>query len=584
MKKIIENNKCLYFLKELLKYKKEIGILSISTIVSTVTVFLQPLLIKQITDIGILEKNMPQIVNGVAGLFVCVLVYLMIEVVQAKTFAEIHNSFYKNLYCNVFRKLLHLKKHYFQMKNSMEIVQMLQCDVSQVASMTDRYVVMSFSYVFRVISGLAGLMLLSPELLCIVVIVIPVKYVLVKCLAKKREKNMKMYIQVEQQFGGWLGDTINTVEEIKLWNLYELRKCEFLKQICKSLAVEMKGTMIETWNIFGDAVLEWGVTILIYLVGGYLVFVGKISIGSVFAFVSYSSYVTRPVNSLIDLRMHFASVKPSAERLYTFLNMEEERSGSKRVEKEISPILEFKNVRFQYTKDREVLKKVSFKLEPGEKVAIIGKNGSGKSTILELLLRFYEPEEGEILCNGENIKVLKLSEYRSLFSVVSQKSALFLGDIVQNIDLEGKADRQKLNEVLRKSGVKKYLQRFPEKEKTQIGDDGAFLSGGERQRVSIARAILRNPKILILDEATAAMDTQTERMIQSALERLSYGRTTIIIAHRLSTLRNADKIIVIDGGKIPESGTHEELISQNGIYYKLYKYQLDALKNIGIEE
>ena len=143
MKKIIENNKCLYFLKELLKYKKEIGILSISTIVSTVTVFLQPLLIKQITDIGILEKNMPQIVNGVAGLFV---------------------SFYKNLYCNVFRKLLHLKKHYFQMKNSMEIVQMLQCDVSQVASMTDRYVVMSFSYVFRVISGLAGLMLLSPEL------------------------------------------------------------------------------------------------------------------------------------------------------------------------------------------------------------------------------------------------------------------------------------------------------------------------------------------------------------------------------------------------------------------------------------
>ena len=214
MKKIIENNKCLYFLKELLKYKKEIGILSISTIVSTVTVFLQPLLIKQITDIGILEKNMPQIVNGVAGLFVCVLVYLMIEVVQAKTFAEIHNSFYKNLYCNVFRKLLHLKKHYFQMKNSMEIVQMLQCDVSQVASMTDRYVVMSFSYVFRVISGLAGLMLLSPELLCIVVIVIPVKYVLVKCLAKKREKNMKMYIQVEQQFGGWLGDTINTVESI----------------------------------------------------------------------------------------------------------------------------------------------------------------------------------------------------------------------------------------------------------------------------------------------------------------------------------------------------------------------------------
>ena len=441
MKKIIENNKCLYFLKELLKYKKEIGILSISTIVSTVTVFLQPLLIKQITDIGILEKNMPQIVNGVAGLFVCVLVYLMIEVVQAKTFAEIHNSFYKNLYCNVFRKLLHLKKHYFQMKNSMEIVQMLQCDVSQVASMTDRYVVMSFSYVFRVISGLAGLMLLSPELLCIVVIVIPVKYVLVKCLAKKREKNMKMYIQVEQQFGGWLGDTINTVEEIKLWNLYELRK------------------------------------------------------------------------------------------------------------------LEFKNVRFQYTKDREVLKKVSFKLEPGEKVAIIGKNGSGKSTILELLLRFYEPEEGEILCNGENIKVLKLSEYRSLFSVVSQKSALFLGDIVQNIDLEGKADRQKLNEVLRKSGVKKYLQRFPEKEKTQIGDDGAFLSGGERQKLVVARALLKDAPVMLFDEASSGFDVEANEYLYKIITEEMPEKSVIFITHHYDKLEKFDKVYLVKDGFLTEVRT-----------------------------
>ena len=352
-----------------------------------------------------------------------------------------------------------------------------------------------------------------------------------------------------------MSNTINTVVEIKLWNLYELRKCEFLKQICKSLAVEMKGTMIETWNIFGDAVLEWGVTILIYLVGGYLVFVGKISIGSVFAFVSYSSYVTRPVNSLIDLRMHFASVKPSAERLYTFLNMEEERSGSKRVEKEISPILEFKNVRFQYTKDREVLKKVSFKLEPGEKVAIIGKNGSGKSTILELLLRFYEPEEGEILCNGENIKVLKLSEYRSLFSVVSQKSALFLGDIVQNIDLEGKADRQKLNEVLRKSGVKKYLQRFPEKEKTQIGDDGAFLSGGERQKLVVARALLKDAPVMLFDEASSGFDVEANEYLYKIITEEMPEKSVIFITHHYDKLEKFDKVYLVKDGFLTEVRT-----------------------------
>ena len=545
MKKIIENNKCLYFLKELLKYKKEIGILSISTIVSTVTVFLQPLLIKQITDIGILEKNMPQIVNGVAGLFVCVLVYLMIEVVQAKTFAEIHNSFYKNLYCNVFRKLLHLKKHYFQMKNSMEIVQMLQCDVSQVASMTDRYVVMSFSYVFRVISGLAGLMLLSPELLCIVVIVIPVKYVLVKCLAKKREKNMKMYIQVEQQFGGWLGDTINTVEEIKLWNLYELRKCEFLKQICKSLAVEMKGTMIETWNIFGDAVLEWGVTILIYLVGGYLVFVGKISIGSVFAFVSYSSYVTRPVNSLIDLRMHFASVKPSAERLYTFLNMEEERSGSKRVEKEISPILEFKNVRFQYTKDREVLKKVSFKLEPGEKVAIIGKNGSGKSTLLSCMAKQMK-FDGKLKCKK---KIVYMPQDPTLLFVKEQ--------LFEDLLEMGKAKEVKIDKLLEMSDLMREKNSHP-----------YDLSGGQQQMAAWIKVLLADPEILLLDEPTKGIDREHSRKFGELLRKLTdQGKTIFIVSHDLEFCAEyADRVGMMFDGKIEGIDEPSKFFARNYFY------------------
>ena len=189
------------------------------------------------------------------------------------------------------------------------------------------------------------------------------------------------------------------------------------------------------------------------------------------------------------------------------------------------------------------------------------KNGSGKSTILELLLRFYEPEEGEILCNGENIKVLKLSEYRSLFSVVSQKSALFLGDIVQNIDLEGKADRQKLNEVLRKSGVKKYLQRFPEKEKTQIGDDGAFLSGGERQSVTLARALISDPGIILLDEPTNSMDKQTEKNFINRLQNIVQDKTLIIVTHKTSLLQLVDRVIIIENGKIVVDGPKEEVFT-----------------------
>ena len=186
---------------------------------------------------------------------------------------------------------------------------------------------------------------------------------------------------------------------------------------------------------------------------------------------------------------------------------------------------------------------------------IYGKNESGKSTILELLLRFYEPEEGEILCNGENIKVLKLSEYRSLFSVVSQKSALFLGDIVQNIDLEGKADRQKLNEVLRKSGVKKYLQRFPEKEKTQIGDDGAFLSGGERQKLVVARALLKDAPVMLFDEASSGFDVEANEYLYKIITEEMPEKSVIFITHHYDKLEKFDKVYLVKDGFLTEVRT-----------------------------
>ena len=174
---------------------------------------------------------------------------------------------------------------------------------------------------------------------------------------------------------------------------------------------------------------------------------------------------------------------------------------------------------------------------------------------MELLLRFYEPEEGEIVCNGENIKVLKLSEYRSLFSVVSQKSALFLGDIVQNIDLEGKADRQKLNEVLRKSGVKKYLQRFPEKEKTQIGDDGAFLSGGERQKLVVARALLKDAPVMLFDEASSGVDVEANEYLYKIITEEMPEKSVIFITHHYDKLEKFDKVYLVKDGFLTEVRT-----------------------------
>ena len=217
-------------------------------------------------------------------------------------------------------------------------------------------------------------------------------------------------------------------------------------------------------------------------------------------------------------------------------------------------ILEIKNISKTFP-GVKALQNVNFDLKRGEVHALVGENGAGKSTLIKCLTGVYEPEEGEILCNGENIKVLKLSEYRSLFSVVSQKSALFLGDIVQNIDLEGKADRQKLNEVLRKSGVKKYLQRFPEKEKTQIGDDGAFLSGGERQKLVVARALLKDAPVMLFDEASSGFDVEANEYLYKIITEEMPEKSVIFITHHYDKLEKFDKVYLVKDGFLTEVRT-----------------------------
>ncbi len=312
--------------------------------------------------------------------------------------------------------------------------------------------------------------------------------------------------------------------------------------------------------------------------GALLVQANEVTVGELFSFVLYTTFIGGSIAGLGDIYSQLQKSVGASERIMEILAETDEKEGlvtSLRLEGRI----QFKNVAFSYPTraDLPVLKAIDFEIDAGQKIALVGPSGSGKSTITSLLLRYYQLNEGAVLVDGKPINEYPLSNYRSNIGVVPQEVILFGGTIRENIAY-GKptATDQEIEEAARKANALDFILTFPERMNTLVGDRGVKLSGGQRQRVAIARAILKDPKILILDEATSSLDAESERLVQDALENLMEGRTTIIIAHRLSTIRKVDRILVIKEGAIAESGSHDELTDKsNGIYSNLLKLQFE---------
>ena len=314
---------------------------------------------------------------------------------------------------------------------------------------------------------------------------------------------------------------------------------------------------------------------------------GGMSYGILVTFIAYIGMVISHISDLINMTFDLTNCLNSAQRMSEIID------ASPDVRESENPVplgecrgeVAFDGVSFSYIKNRTVIDHMSFDVPSGYHLGIVGHTGAGKSTIANLILRLYDAEEGSVKIDGIDVKDLSFDDLRKNISIVSQETYLFYGSILDNIRYaKPDATYDEVIAASKAAGAHEFIIKLDDGYDTKIGFGYKDLSGGERQRVSIARAILRDPKILILDEATSAMDTETEMRIQHALDELSRGRTTITIAHRLSTLRGSDALIVIEDGKICERGTHDELIRQKGVYYNLYTLQAQALKNVGIEE
>ncbi len=325
--------------------------------------------------------------------------------------------------------------------------------------------------------------------------------------------------------------------------------------------------------------------IIVWAAGGTQVISGSLSFGTLMTFANYIGMIYGPLEFMTHIVDWWNSCMNSAQRIFEVLDAVPE------VTEKPDPVrlpdmkgeIELKNVTFSYEPNKPVLQDINIKIKAGEVIGLVGHSGAGKSTIANLITRLYDVQEGSISIDGINVKDLAIKDLRKQIGMVSQETYLFIGTIAENISYaKPDATMEEIISAAKAANAHEFIMKLPDGYDTRIGTGGRDLSGGERQRISIARAILHDPKILILDEATASVDTDTERQIQEALEKLVKGRTTISIAHRLSTLRNADRLYVLENGKIVEEGTHAELIRARGVYYKLYTKQSEALKMRGV--
>ena len=551
---IMEKND-LKLIKRILTYlppfKIRLRIIIACLVLSTIVSFFQPLTIKNITDNGMVHKDLQVIIWSVFILLGLVLVNRLLEVMQTKLFTDIHNESEFLLSHQAFSKLLHLKVEYFNDKNNSEVINSIQTDVGNVSSITDRFMVNNVFSIFRVISGIAGLLIISWKLTIVVLAMIPIKYFMVLSLSKRKEKKMEELIECYRDFSAWFDDNIGGVKEIKLWNLYNHRYEIFEKKQKSILRLNKENTMLDTWNVFYEVILEWSVEGILYILGGILIVNGSLTIGGVFAFLSYSSYVTGPISSILNIRYFLSRILPSAKRLFSFLDLKEEENPPNAIEvKKENQDIEFKNVSFSYEGNGEVLKDISFAVSKGEKVAIIGANGSGKTTILKLLLKYIEPTSGEIVIGEENIKRINTDTYRSLFSVVSQEPYLFHDTIYNNINLDGNASKEKVEKACRQSGASEFISKLPKKENSMIGRNGARLSGGEKQKLAVARALVKDSPIVILDEATSGYDVESNLYLHNVLLSEFKNKFVIMITHRYDNLEGMDKVYRLSEGRL----------------------------------
>ena len=535
-----------------------------------------PWIIKDMIDEVLADKN-GTMLNWIAASIIAIFIVRgLFWYGQNYLMSYVGQSVIIDIRAAVFKKLQRLSVSFYDKNKTGTIMSYVTNDVNALQSAMVENTIEMITEGFILIGSVVAMIYLDWRLTLFTVCTFPVVLWFMEFFGKKIRKTGGRIQECTADITSVLQESVASARVIKSFVREDYEVDRFDVENKANFRANMKNAqLMATLTPVVELVAAIGVTMIIWY-GGNNVINGTITAGSLVAFLTYAVNISNPIKRLSRVIGNIQKALAAAQRVFMIIDMPEEIAESRDAKQlpEVSGKVEFQNVSFAYNDKGNVITDLSFSVKPGEVIAIVGPSGAGKSTIANLLPRFYDVNKGDIKIDGHSVREVTLDSLREQVGIVPQETMLFNGSVYNNI-LYGRLDatKEEIEAAAKAANAHDFIMQLTDGYETKLCDRGVNRSGGQRQRIAIARAILKNPRILILDEATSALDTESERVVQEALDRLMVGRTSFVIAHRLSTVKNADKILVLEKGNLVESGTHDELLALDGLYAHLYKIQ-----------